>query len=170
MTRWLNPDERAAWVRLAAVLERLPGLLETQLNRDSSLTHFEYWVLAMLSEAPDDTLRMSELAGRSSATLPRLSHVVKRLEDRGLVKRTPCPQDRRATNATLTRAGRRTIVAAAPGHVEAVREYVIDPLTPEQIGQLTEILDRILPMLDPSAPGAVERVMAAKKVPRRGER
>jgi DNA-binding MarR family transcriptional regulator len=151
MTRWLNAEEHSAWVRLAAVIERLPGLLESQLKRDADLTHFEYWVLSMLSEAPRGTLRMTELASRTSATLPRLSHVAKRLEDRGLLVRVPCPQDRRATNARLTPAGRRSVVAAAPGHVEDVRECVFDALSPEQVDQLNEILGAILPRLDPHA-------------------
>jgi DNA-binding MarR family transcriptional regulator len=158
MTRWLEPAERSAWVRLAAVVERLPGLLEAQLTRDADLTHFEYWVLAMLSEAPRGTLRMSDLAGLTSATLPRLSHVVQRLEQRGLVERVPCPSDRRATNAKLTAAGRRKIVAAAPGHVEEVRELVIDALSPEQLAQLTEIMNAILERVGPAAIAGVERV------------
>ena len=148
-TRWLTQEERAAWVRLAAMVELLPGVLDSQLRRDAELTNFDYYVLAMLSEAPSRTLRMTALAGQTNATLPRLSHVVKRLEDRGLVERFPCPQDGRATNARLTAAGWRKVVAAAPGHVEAVREHVIDALTPEQIGQLTEIADAVLTRLDP---------------------
>ena len=151
MTRWLNDEERAAWVRLAMVIELLPGVLDSQLRRDSDLTHFEYWVLSMLSEAPERTLRMSDLAGRTSATLPRLSHVVSRLEDRGLVRRFPCPNDRRATNAQLTAGGWRTLVAAAPGHVEAVREHVIDALTPPQQRQLAAICERILGRVGPWA-------------------
>jgi DNA-binding MarR family transcriptional regulator len=160
MTRWLNPEERAAWVRLAAVLERLPGMLEAQLNRDADVTHFEYWVLAMLSEAPSGTLRMSALAALTSATLPRLSHVVQRLESRGLLKRVPCPQDRRATNARLTEAGRRKIKAAAPGHVEEVRNLVIDALTSEQLAQLTQSLDSILRRLGADAVVVAERLDA----------
>ena len=148
-TRWLTREELAAWVRLAAVVELLPGVLDSQLRRDAELTNFDYYVLAMLSEAPGRTLRMTALAGQTNATLPRLSHVVKRLEDRGLVERFPCPQDGRATNARLTEAGWRKVVAAAPGHVEAVREHVIDALTPEQIGQLTAIADAVLSRLDP---------------------
>ena len=90
-TRWLDDDEMAAWIRLAAVLELLPGVLDSQLRRDADLTHFEYFVLAMLSEAPERTLRMSGLAALTNATLPRLSHVISRLEERGLVERFPCP-------------------------------------------------------------------------------
>ena len=125
-TRWLDTGEMAAWVRLAAVLELLPAALDAQLRRDAQLTHFDYYVLAMLSESPERTLRMTALAARTNATLPRLSHVVRRLEDRGLVERFPCPQDGRATNARLTTAGWEAVVAAAPGHVEAVRRQMQD--------------------------------------------
>src|SRR3954466_13172927 len=135
MTDWLDDEQQAAWVRLIAMVELLPGVLDTQLRREADLTHFEYFLLAMLSEAPERTLRMTALAQRTNATLPRLSHVVKRLEDRGLVERVPCPEDARATNARLTAAGWKKIKATAPGHVGTVRQHVIDVLTPEQITQ-----------------------------------
>lgn len=150
-TEWLSRDELAAWVRLAAVLELLPGVLDAQLRRDADLMHFEYFVLAMLSEAPKRTLRMTVLAAQTNATLPRLSHVVRRLEERGLVERVPCPEDARATNARLTSAGWRKVRETAPGHVATVRQHVIDPLTPEQIHQLAGITEAILGSLDPAA-------------------
>ena len=148
-TTWLDAEERAAWLRLVAVVELLPGVLDAQLRRDSGLTHFEYFVLAMLSEEPGRTLRMTTLAHRTNATLPRLSHVVARLETRGLVERFPCPQDRRATNARLTPAGWDTVVEAAPGRVGAVRRNVLDPLSRAQLAQLTAIGDALLSRLDP---------------------
>ena len=147
--RWLDDDERQAWLRLVAVTELLPAALDAQLRRDSGLTHFEYFVLAMLSEAADRTLRMTELAQRTNASLPRLSHVVRRLEDRSLVERFPCPEDGRATNARLTDAGWDAVVAAAPGHVATVRAEVIDALTPEQVRQLSQITESVLRRLDP---------------------
>ena len=149
-TRWLTDDEMTAWVRFAGVMELLPAALDSQLRRDAELTQFEYYVLAMLSEAPDRTLRMTELARQTNATLPRLSHVVTRLEGRGLVERFPCPEDRRATNARLTDAGFTKVQQAAPGHVANVRHHVIDALSAEQIDQLVEIGDAILARLDPS--------------------
>lgn len=149
-TKWLTRDELAAWVRVVAVLELLPGVLDAQLRRDAELTNFDYYVLAMLSEAPEETLRMTTLAAQTHATLPRLSHVVRRLEERGLVERFPCPQDGRATNARLTSAGRRKVEQTAPGHVANVRQHVIDALAPEQIGQLTAITDAVLRRLDPT--------------------
>lgn len=148
-TRWLTSDEREAWLRLIAIAELLPAALDTQLRQDSGLTHFDYFVLAMLSEAPDRVLRMTALAQRTNATLPRLSHVVRRLEERGLVERHPCSEDGRATNAHLTDAGWDAVVAAAPGHVETVRRLALDPLTPTQIAQLRRIGDAILGSLDP---------------------
>lgn len=149
MTRWLDDDEIATWVRLAALVELLPGALDGQLRRDSGLTHFEYFTLAMLSESPDRSMRMTALAASTNATLPRLSHVVSRLEKRGLVQRVPCAQDRRATDVHLTDAGWDAVVAAAPGHVANVRAHVLDALTPEQVVQLGEITAAILERLDP---------------------
>lgn len=124
---------------------------DSQLRRDAQLTHFDYQVLAMLSEAPDRTMRMARLAERTIATLARLSHVVQRLEARGLLERAPCPTDRRATNARLTEAGWQKVREAAPGHVSFVRDNVIDALTPEQITQLTDITQAVLHRLDPDA-------------------
>lgn len=148
-TRWLDDGELDAWVRLVAVVELLPGVLDAQLRRDSGLTHFEYFVLAMLSEASERRLRMSDLAQRTNATLPRLSHVVRRLEERELLVRSPDVADRRATIAQLTETGMQTIAAAAPGHVANVREHVLDALSPQQLGQLHEIAGVLLERLDP---------------------
>ncbi len=145
---WLDRTQLAAWVRLAALLEVLPGALDGQLRRDADVTLFEYFVLAMLSEAPTGSLRMSELAAQTSATPPRLSHVVRRMEERSLLERRPDPDDGRATLAVLTDAGRQRIEQAAPGHVAAVREHVVDVLTAEQVGQLTAIADALLQRLD----------------------
>ncbi|MGW5667112.1 MarR family winged helix-turn-helix transcriptional regulator [Micromonospora sp. NPDC003776] len=147
--QWLTNEQLATWVRLAAVVELLPGALDSQLRRDAGLTHFEYMVLAMLSEASERTLRMTALAARTNATLPRLSHVVRRLEDRGLLERFPCPQDGRATNARLTEAGWQKVVTCAPRHVDNVRHHVFEVLSPEQVAQLAGITDAILERLDP---------------------
>ncbi|EAQ00435.1 putative transcriptional regulator [Janibacter sp. HTCC2649] len=147
--RWLDQTEMTAWLRLIAVAERLPGVLDSQLRRESALTHYEYQVLAMLSDAPDRTLRMTLLGFQTNATLPRLSHVVRRLEDRGFVERVVAPEDRRASNATLTDAGFDALEAAAPGHLNAVRESVFDNLTSTQTEALSDALAAILARIDP---------------------
>lgn len=148
-TPWLDEEERQAWLRLIAVVELLPGALDGQLRRDAGLTHFEYFVLAMVSEEPDRTLPMARLARRTNATLPRLSHVVRRLEDRGLIERVAAPDDGRVTLARLTDAGWACIVDAAPGHVTTVREAVFAGLSRRQVAQLTDIAGAMLDRLDP---------------------
>lgn len=153
-TRWLDRGQMAAWVRFVAVLELVPGVLDSQLRHDSGVTHFEYFVMAELSEAPGGTMRMAELAGATNATLSRLSHVVARLEGRGYVERSPCPENGRVTNARLTAGGREKMRAAAPGHVATVRRHVIDVLTPEQVTQLAAISDAILKSIAPAGPMA----------------
>jgi DNA-binding MarR family transcriptional regulator len=147
--RWLSSDEREAWLTLVGVMMKLPAALDAQLQRDAGLSHFEYMVLAGLSEAPGRTRRMSDLAGFTESGLPRLSQVVSRLEKRGWVRRSPDPTDGRITLAALTDEGLVKIVSTAPGHVEAVRSLVFDPLTKAQSRQLGSIGKRILSVLDP---------------------
>ena len=150
-TRWLTPEQQDAWVRFVAVVELLPGVLDSQLQHDADLTHFEYFVMAMLSESPDRRLRMTQLAAITNATLPRLSHVVSRLEKRGCILRSPCEDDRRATNATLTEEGWQKVVATAPGHVATVLENVIDPLDDRDVADLARITAKMLRTLDPDS-------------------
>ncbi len=147
--RWLTADERAAWLRFAAVLQLLPAALDTQLNRDEQLTHFEYFCLAMLSEAPERTLRMTELAARTNATLPRLSRVISGLERAGLVDRVPCPGDRRATNAVAHR-GRLGQDRAGRARSRRQRPRVRDRRADAgPAGQLGRVSERMLSRLDP---------------------
>jgi DNA-binding MarR family transcriptional regulator len=146
--RWLDEDERDVWLALVGVMIRVPAELDRQLQRDSDMSHFEYQVLAGLSDAPERTLRMSHLAQFTEGSLPRLSQVVGRLERRGWVARRPDPTDGRYTLATLTDDGFAELERAAPGHVEAVRRLVFDPLTPTQRTQLSGIGRAILDGLD----------------------
>jgi DNA-binding MarR family transcriptional regulator len=146
--RWLTAEEMEAWLAFAATLIRLPGALDAQLQRDAGITHFQYLVMANLSEAPGRTRRMSELAELTNGSLSRLSHVMSRLEERGWVRREPCQENGRFTNAILTRAGWDKVVATAPGHVETVRHLVIDALNATQRRQLRDIGRRILDRVD----------------------
>ena len=147
--RWLNEDELETWFALVSVLTRLPAALDRQLQRDAGISHFEYQVLAVLSETPERTMRMSRLALIADGSLSRLSQVVSRLEKRGWVSRAPDPTDGRYTLATLTDTGWEKLVAAAPGHVEEVRRLVFDPMTKAQRRQLRDIGRRITTPIDP---------------------
>jgi DNA-binding MarR family transcriptional regulator len=163
-TPWLDDAQQLAWVRFAAVLELLPRFLDSQLERDEQLSHYDYYSMAMLSQAPRRTMRMTALASMTNATLPRLSRVMNRLEDASYVRREPCPGDRRATNVVLTEEGWAKVVQAAPGHVRNVRRLVIDALEPEQVEQLSAISARLLTVLDPD-----QKMMASALRPGRGQ-
>lgn len=129
MTRWLSDEEQRlwrAWLTVNAELER--AIEEDLLERD--LTPADYEILAHLSEAPDDRLRMSELAAAILVSKSRLTYRVTQLEERGFVERCAADLDGRGVIAQLTRAGRRAIERAAPSHVETVRAALIDHLRP----------------------------------------
>jgi DNA-binding MarR family transcriptional regulator len=141
---WLDETQLQAWRRFAALLVVLPGELDGEMQRKAGMTQFEYGVLAALSEAPERCMRISTLARFAQGSLSRISHLIKRLEARGWVRREPDRADGRYTNAILTDAGHAKVVATAPGHVEDVRRLVVDVLTPAQLSRLGEISDRIL--------------------------
>jgi DNA-binding MarR family transcriptional regulator len=140
----LEGQDLLTWSGLATLLEWLPAILDAQLQRDSEVTHFEYGVLYALSHAPDQTLRMSVLAGYANSSLTRLSRAVTRLERREWIRRRTDPQDGRYTLAVLTSSGRAKVEQATPGHVALVRQLVLDPLTTSQQRQLRDITERIL--------------------------
>jgi DNA-binding MarR family transcriptional regulator len=147
---WLTAEELHSWLAVVRLMVWLPWSIDQQLQRDSNLAMVEYQVLAMLSESPQRTMRMSSLADVTNASLSRLSRVVTRLENRRLVRREPDPTDGRFTNAILTEEGHRTLAEAAPGHVAFVRSLVIDALTPEQLRRLGRDAERIMSRIDTS--------------------
>jgi DNA-binding MarR family transcriptional regulator len=147
--RWLDEQQQGTWRTWLAVSELLPRALDAQLQQDAGLTHAAYVVLAMLSEAPDRSRRMSDLARVANQSQSRLSHTVARLEERGWVRRVKATEDRRGNVAVLTDAGWDVVQRVAPGHVEAVRQAVFAALTPDQTAALQEALSAVLDQLDP---------------------
>jgi len=148
-TRWLDAQEQQIWEQLSTMILRLQPVLNAQLQREFGISHFEYLMMARLSEAPGSKLRMSVLATITGSSLPRLSQAVGRLEKRGWMSRQPDTEDSRYTLAVLTRAGFRRLHEVAPSHVGAVREFVFDRLTRAQARQLGALSQRILDGLPP---------------------
>lgn len=150
--RWLTAQERRAWLALHAVSSLLPATLDAHLFRESRITLFDYHVLAMLSESdstdPPMSLPMSELAARSTASLSRLSHVVKKLEGRSWVTRVPSSADGRVTTASLTPAGFEMLAELAVAHVTQVRSAVFDSLDAQDVTDLERIALKILSGMD----------------------
>lgn len=147
-TRWLNGPELQAWQSFTLLVSRLPAALEQQLQRDSDLSVVEYHVLAGLADDPDRQIRMSVLAALAGSELSRMSHLIKRLEKRGLVRREPDPSDGRYTLAIITDQGERYLANAAPGHVEEVRRLIIDVLSREDLAALGAIASTLNERLD----------------------
>lgn len=141
--RWLDPGQQQSWRSLIQMMMTLPAALEADLQERAGLTTFEYLVLSGLSEAPDRTLRLSNLAAAANSSLSRLSHVVTRLEAKGWVTRRTCASDGRGTEAVLTGDGWRKVAASAPGHVQAVRRLVVDHLSAAELRQLGKIAAKI---------------------------
>ena len=137
--RWLNEDEQRAWRAFVAAQKVINSRIEQQLQRDSGMPHTYYEILVRLSDADGGRLRMSELAIATLGSRSRLSHAVARLESAGWVRREGVQSDRRGQFAIITEAGIETLREAAPGHVEAVRQAVFDPLNDEQIRHLYDI-------------------------------
>jgi DNA-binding MarR family transcriptional regulator len=146
---WLDDEQQRTWRAWLTASELVPRVLDAQLQRDAGISHAAYVVLAMLSESPTRSRRMSDLARRANQSQSRLSHTVARLEERGWVRRERSTEDGRGNVAVLTDDGWDVVVAVAPGHVDAVRETVFGPLTAEQTRVLGDALQAIVEKLDP---------------------
>jgi DNA-binding MarR family transcriptional regulator len=147
--RWLDAREMAAWQGFLLASNRVGHHLEQQLKEDSGLSHPQYEILVHLCEAPGGEIRMTELARNVVTSKSGLTYQVGRLEKRGLVRRRSCPTDVRGVYAVLTDEGRRVLEEAAPGHLAAVREALIDVLDGAELKLLAEGLGRVARRLDP---------------------
>lgn len=143
----MTSQQSAAWLALIGTAELLPAALDAQLQRDSSMTHYEFILLSVLQR--QGTLRLSDLASATNATLPRASKVVTRLQQRGLIEREESTTDRRSVLLALTKEGRRQLVLATPGHFDMVHRLVLDRLTDTQLENLADALGPVVETLDP---------------------
>jgi DNA-binding MarR family transcriptional regulator len=144
---WLSDQQQRVWRSFLQVTGALTERLDRDLRRDAQLPLTYYLVLAMLSEAPDQSLRMSDLARAAWSSPSRMSHAVDRLEEAGWVERRRAVGDRRGQVATLTESGHRRLTATAPSHADSVRSIVFDSLTPEQLDTFEQVCGSILQQL-----------------------
>jgi len=143
----MTPQQSRAWLALVGTSELLPAALDAQLQRDSSMTHYEFILLTVLHRG--GSRRLSDLAAATNATLPRASKVVSRLQQRGLIEREENADDRRSVLLTLTSKGRRELVLATPGHFATAHRLVLDRLTDDQLDALADALEPVVEALDP---------------------
>ena len=151
---WLTEQEMRAWQSFLAAGALLDRRLEQQLKEEAGLSHPQYEILVRLADAPGGQLRMTELAGALLTTKSGLTYQISRLVKAGLVRRGTCPGDERGVVAAITRAGRRRLVEAAPGHVAQVRKLFIDVLTPQQLAAVAEGLGKVARRLGAGPPPA----------------
>jgi DNA-binding MarR family transcriptional regulator len=157
---WLSPEQQRDWRALLGLIMTLLPALDAQLKRDAGVNAFEYQVLAALSEAPERTLVLSNLAERAQGSLSRLSHAITRLERAGWVVRRSCTLGGgRRTEARLTEAGFAKLDEMARGHAREVRRLVIDVLTAEQLAGLGDAARAITDAATADAPEACRRVL-----------
>lgn len=161
-TRWLSDEEQRVWRDFLTAVGMLTAHLERQLQQEGGMPHTYYEVLVALSEAPERTLRMSELAEVCHSSRSRLSHAIARLSASGWVRRDVCSTDKRGSFASLTDAGLTALQEAAPGHVEAVRSCLFDVLSPDQVSSLGEISAAIRANLTPTCAAAAAEEHAAQ--------
>jgi DNA-binding MarR family transcriptional regulator len=148
-TKWLTAPEQTAWRAYLLASQLVDERLDRQLQRDAQMPHAYYGILVGMSEAPDRTLRMSDLARRLRYSQSRLTHAISSMERNGWVERRDCPTDRRGQLVEITADGSAALAAAAPGHVAEVRSTIFDRLSATQVEQLTAICTQILADFDP---------------------
>ncbi|ALO99804.1 MarR-family transcriptional regulator [Streptomyces hygroscopicus subsp. limoneus] len=147
--RWLSPDEGRAWRGLLRMHDLLVNQAGRTMQNEFGLSATDYTVLAELTRAPNDRLRVMELAKVLGWEKSRVSHHLSRMVKRGLLTREDCADDGRGAYVAVTAAGRAAIEAAAPRHVEDVRRLFLDHLTPGQVVLLAEITDTVIEKISP---------------------
>lgn len=149
MTRWLDEREQKVWRAFLEGHQLLWDRLESELDQNSALSLPEYEILVRLSEVPERALRMSQLAEMVVHSRSRLTHTVRRMEERGLVRRQAHEADRRGVLCVMTDDGYAELVAAAPVHVTGVREHLFDQMTPEEVAALGSAMEKVREHLRP---------------------
>ena len=162
-TRWLSGPEHRAWLYGLSAVQLVESELDRRMQREAGMPLAYYMLLAGLSEAPDRTMRMGDLAAFSNASQSRMSHAVRRMENAGWVRRERHATDRRVVLAVLTDEGFRVLAKAAPGHVTAVRELIFDRLDGADLAAVQRVSERLLEGVDPT--GAARALLAETTVP-----
>lgn len=142
-TKWLDTRQQQQWRALLTGTSALFAALNHDLESETDLTLNEYEVLVRLSEDPNRTLRMSVLAEDLVHSRSRVTHTVRRMEERGLVRRQPCADDGRGVDCAMTDAGWEALVAAAPVHVGSVRSRLVDVVTCDELDAIGQAFDRV---------------------------
>jgi len=146
-TPWLTPAQQLIWRSFLGGTTVLTDRLDRDLRAAHGLSMPEYEILVRLSEAPDRSIRMAELASAVSHSRSRVTHTIARLEREGIVKRGQCSEDGRGVSAVLTDHGFSVLEAAAHTHVRGVHAYLVENATDEEFDVLGRIMQRVATQL-----------------------
>ncbi len=152
-SRWLTDEQQQQWRAFGQMNRELGVMMERQLSQDHGLSGADYQLLVPLSEAPGQWLRPRDLGISVKWDRSRLSHQLRRMQERGLIERTDCDNDARGTVIALTELGRSTVAQAAPGHVETIRKYFIDLLTEDELNAIGSAARKVIAAIEASTDG-----------------
>lgn len=141
--RWLTADQQHAWRSYLEASQLLLAQLDKELRESRGLALGEYELLVRLSEQPNFSMRMARLAAEVAISRSRLTHIVSRMEARGLLGRSTTTGDGRGVLCTMTDAGYRLLVDAAPSHVASVRNHFIDRIDADGLDALGQAMDDV---------------------------
>jgi DNA-binding MarR family transcriptional regulator len=146
-----DPEEWALWRAFLVSHARVTRLIDAQLQRDADLTQGEYATISAILETPARHMRIGEIADALGWEKSRASHLVGRMEQRGLIERALCADDARAMEIAVTAEGRRKQLGAIRGHVAEVRRLFLDQIRPEERPVVTDALTRVRDNLNTSS-------------------
>jgi DNA-binding MarR family transcriptional regulator len=153
----LTPTQLDAYFAFTEVSSLLRPAVEKQLREVGALSYVQFQLLARLGDAADGHLRMTDLADGVVYSRSGLTYQAQLLEERGLITRSPSPDDERSTIATITAAGRELLRAVFPGHIEAVRGLLFAPLSDDDVSDLARILGQVSAHLRAAPPRSATR-------------
>ncbi len=155
--RWLTDGQQRSWRAFLLGMTLLMERIDRDMRDKHGLSLAEYELLVRLSEAPSRELRMAELADSVKNSRSRITHTIRRLEEDGFVVRRACPSDGRGVQAVLTDEGFAKLVAAAPDHVDTVREAMIDVIDAEDLQAIGRAFEAVADRLETGTPDPLLR-------------
>lgn len=153
----LTPTELGAYFAFTEVSSLLRPAVEQQLREAGELSYVQFQLLARLGDAPEGHLRMTDLADGVVYSRSGLTYQAQLLEQRGLITRSPSPEDERSTVVAITTAGRDVLATVFPGHIQAVRDLLFAPLDDDDVSELARILGRVSEHLRAAPPRSAGR-------------
>lgn len=151
-THWLDPSQQRDWRAYIVGSTLLMDTLDRELRSAHGVSMAEYEILVRLSESPDRTLRMAQIAESMQHSRSRVTHTVSRMEKAGLISRCAASDDRRGVDARMTDAGWELLVAAAHTHVSGVRAHFVDLADPADFTAMGRVMNAVSDQLVPENP------------------